>query len=116
MWNRIALFCALAAGLSACKKSEAEPSPINSVTVRYAQTNCADPWAATAANPNTDEGFQAAVEQYMQQKGIKLYSVKVSTMAASAVCRDCTCPTGRSLEAKVESTDVAALRQVGFQQ
>jgi putative hemolysin len=116
MWNRIALLCALAAGVSACKKSEAEPAPANPVTVRYAQTNCADPWATAASNPNTDEDFQAAVQQYVQQKGIKLYSVKVSTTATQGACRACTCPTGRSLEAKVEATDVAALKQVGFQQ
>ncbi|TGE10074.1 hypothetical protein [Hymenobacter fodinae] len=116
MWNRIALLCALAAGVAACKKSDAEPAPANPVTVRYAQTFCADPWITSATNPSTDEGFQTVVEQYVGQKNIKLYSIKISTTAILGNCRTCSCPTGRTLEAKVEATDVAALKQVGFQQ
>jgi hypothetical protein len=106
----------LVGGMSACKKSETEPGPANPVTVSYAQTNCADPWAATAPNASTDDGFQTAVQQYVEQKGVKLYSVKINNTATQATCRACTCPTGRSLEAKVAATDVAALTQIGFKQ
>ncbi|TGD81303.1 hypothetical protein [Hymenobacter wooponensis] len=117
MWNRIAVLCVVAAGISACKKSDAEPSPNNPVTVTYAQTVCADPWAVSSTSANTDEGFQQVVQQYVGQKGVKLYSIKISNTAVqTSTCRTCTCPTGRMLEAKVEATDVAALKQMGFKQ
>ncbi|QJX46081.1 hypothetical protein HMJ29_03650 [Hymenobacter taeanensis] len=116
MRNQIALLLILVAGASACDKEETEPGPANPVTVRYAQTNCADPWATTAPNTTTDEGFQQAVQQYVEQKGVKLYGIKISNSASQVTCRACACPTGKVLEAKVEATEVATVKQIGFKQ
>lgn len=93
-----------------CEKSEATPE--NLVAVRYSQTQCADPWA----NPgqNSDQGFLEAATRYVQQRGIQLYQPTVKP-GNPAVCAACTCPTGRVLEARAASADVAALAAMGFQ-
>lgn len=101
----------LAALVMGCGTTDTAPEPQGPVTVRYAQTQCADPWAG--AGQNTDQGFEAAAKAYVQQQGIQLYSSSVTT-AGAAVCAACTCPTGRVLQATVSPADVAALEALGF--
>ena len=94
-----------------CDKTDSEPN--QSIQVSYAQTSCDDPWAR--AGQNTPVGFQGAVEQYLQPKGIQLNQVQVSTGAAE-VCRACFCKTGLELHAAVKNEDLSVLLDLGFQQ
>jgi vacuolar-type H+-ATPase subunit B/Vma2 len=98
--------CAIAA--TACTREE-DAYP-DFVKVEYSQTQCADRWGQV----RNKQELVAAAQIYLGQQGITLHQAKASRKGAAIHCDACTCPTGVVLEGKVQPTDVAAVRALGF--
>jgi len=98
---------ALAAAGCANEKEDALP---DLVAVRYAQTQCADPWGYARNTP-----LLAGVAQaYLAQQGVTLHQPQASAKNTPSWCDACTCTTGVVLEGKVQPAEVAAVLALGF--
>lgn len=103
-----------ALGTSSCllddEKEEARPQ--TTVGVRYAQTQCADPWGQA----RTPQDLEVAVKNHLQQQGIVAQDVQASRTSGGSVCLACVCKTGIELQAQVNRTDLPAVLALGFQE
>ena len=99
--------CALAA--AGCTRDQASPAP-EPVAVRYAQTQCADPWGQ-APDP---QQLVAVAQAYLAQQGLALHQPRARVANAGAICNACHCPTGLVLEGTVPPADAATMLALGF--
>lgn len=83
------------------------------VLLGYAQTQCADPWGYGA--DGSDVAVEYAVRDFFASTGVVINGVSIHGTAQPVVsCAACTCPTGKTIYALVDSTNTAALTRLGF--
>lgn len=99
--------CAFAS--ASCHKTTAEPAE-ETVTVSYAQTQCADRWGQASGV----QQLQTVASAYLAQQGITGHTLQASVTSAAAVCSACNCPTGLVLAGSVRKADLPALLALGF--
>lgn len=95
-----------------CNKNS-EPAPAENpdlVAVRYFQTYCSDKWGA-ANSPQ----YMTSASAYLTQQGITLSQAQITQYnGIIPACAMCTCATGKLLEGRVPSSQLAAIQAMGF--
>ncbi len=86
--------------LAGCAKEELATD--KTITLAYAQTQCADPWGY-----GTDDVVISKLRQYIDSAGLSgpLLSISIKQVNDMAVCLACTCPTGKVFFVSVLASD-----------
>jgi hypothetical protein len=94
------------------KPVDCSPFLVDSVSVRYQQTYCADPWGQAQGT----QQLQATAYAYLMQQGISLRpgALKAYVRNPASVCNACTCTSGVVIEADIISADLPAMQALGF--
>lgn len=93
-----------------CTRDAQDPAPTSLVGVRYAQTQCADPWGQASST----QQLVVVARGYLAQHGITLFQPQARVDNAGAVCTACSCSTGVVLAGAVQPADVSAVLALGF--
>lgn len=81
------------------------------VTAYWDQTQCSDPWG----QPQTDVKTVVALNAYLANEGIRIYSVLFSEDSELNVfCDACHCGTGKRLTVQLAEADLHAALAIGF--
>jgi hypothetical protein len=98
---------------ASCNKSS-EPAPEETadlVAVRYFITYCSDKWG----NSNSSQQYITTASAYLAQQGITLSQAQITQYnGVIPACAMCTCATGKLLEGRVPSSQLAAIQALGF--
>lgn len=115
MLMRLRIIATVFAGLLAMTGCSREDNNecTDCVLLGYAQTRCADPWGYG------DDGSAIAVEyalrDFFASNGVVINTVTITgTTEPVTTCAACSCPTGKTIYALVNSADSSALTSVGF--
>jgi len=96
-----------------CNKNS-EPAPEETadlVSVRYFQTYCSDKWG----DAKPPQQYLTSASAYLTQQGITLSQAQITQYnGVIPACAMCTCATGKLLEGRVPSSQLAAIQALGF--
>jgi hypothetical protein len=94
------LFTAILLYLAGCTKEDQIAD--KTITVKYAQTQCADPWGY-----GTDNVVINKLRNYMDsaQLSAPLLSIMIKQENDMAACLACTCPTGKVIYVSLMASD-----------
>ena len=99
---------------ASCNKNS-EPAPeetADSVAVRYFITYCSDKWGN---NASSSQQYITTASAYLAQQGITLSQAQITQYnGVIPACAMCTCATGKLLEGRVPSSQLAAIQALGF--
>lgn len=102
---------AVASLLAGCNKDKNDCT--NCLLMRYAQTQCADPWGY--GDDGSDVAVEYALRDFFGSRGIVIDEVRVFGAAEPVKnCMACNCPTGKTIYATVNAADSATLTSLGF--
>jgi hypothetical protein len=76
------------------------------LTFSYAQTQCADPWPASADDNVTAQN----VRRFLDSAGVPVSSVNIKKTALEATCLACTCPSGKIIYVTAPNTQEVKAR------
>ncbi len=86
----------------------------NTIWVYYDETKCANSWGT---NENTLENERIkAVEEYFEDKGVKIFAVEITKDGTLEFCRACHCRTGNRIKCKIKESDLSKMEKEGFYQ
>jgi hypothetical protein len=82
------------------------------MSMQYVETQCANPWDASAAQEN----YIVAVRSYLENNGIKVISISIDVYdeTGDENCNACSCLTGRNIVVSVPPYDVDEAKELGF--
>lgn len=101
----ILLFISVAV-LFACDNDE------DGMSMQYVETQCANPWNASA----TQENYIVEVRAHLENYGIKVLSIYIDVYdeTAGEFCSACSCVSGRNIIVRVPPADVDEAKELGF--
>lgn len=93
--------------IAACQDSNSD-----SLSLKYEETQCANPWGEESEEGN----YIVEVRAYLEDKGIEVLSIYIDVYDENAGenCNACTCPTGRNIVISVPVKDAKKAEDVGF--
>lgn len=86
----------------------------DTIWVYYDETKCADPWET---NENTSVKVKTkAIENYLENKGVKVFKVKINDDGTAEECKSCFCKTGSRIKCKINEDEIEKMKEEGFYQ
>lgn len=83
------------------------------ITMTYEQTSCNDEWGY---NHDSDSDQVNLVEEYLEDKGVKVKKISLTDDGVGQSCLACSCTTGRIFVVEVDSKYKDELSDLGFTQ
>ena len=117
--KKILFFCAVITAIAACKKDEQPIPPVEKPTtalcMRYAMTQCADPWGYVFCGTPPTPTDSSLVVDYFAAHHIGATFGHISYTDPGIVCAACNCISGKTLFVEAaNATEAAKLTALGF--
>ncbi len=93
---------------TACKKETVQPPQLQTC-MKYAMTQCADPWGYQAGQADS-----VTINQYFNTRNIAATYNRIVQVYPGMVCAACNCLSGKTLYVDVTAQDTNKLKAIGF--